>query len=66
MTHPVLAVLEAQERDQAWLARKTGYSQSLVSKVIAGERTATPKFQARVAEVLRVPRELLFPPTVAA
>lgn len=63
--HPILAALEAQERDQAWLARKTGYSPSLVNKVIKGERAATPTFQSRVAEALRVPREFLFP-TVAA
>ena len=61
MTHPLVAVLEAQERTPSWLARKTGYSVSLVHLVIHGKRTASPAFQSKAAEALRVPAHLLFP-----
>lgn len=61
MVHPLLAVLESQERPAAWLARKTGKSPAYVNKVIHGTRRPSDDFKARAAEALSVPVVMLFP-----
>jgi hypothetical protein len=59
--HPLLAVLDSQERTGAWLARKTGKSPAYVTKVINGTRRPSDEFKQRAAEALGVPASLLFP-----
>lgn len=61
MQHPLLAVLESQERTASWLARRCGKSPAYVSRVIAGTRQPSPDFRARAAVSLGVPETLLFP-----
>jgi len=53
-------VLEAQERTQAWLARKVGCSESLVSKIKTGERPVPEWFAERASRVLNLPITVLF------
>jgi transcriptional regulator with XRE-family HTH domain len=66
--HPILDVVEAQERNLSWLARKTGKSPSYVLRVTQGSRRPSEDFKVRAAEALGVPVALLFPepPTEAA
>ena len=68
MQHPIVAMLETQERSLSWLARKTGKSPSYVLRVTTGERRPSDDFKARAAEALGVPAAFLFPdpPTVPA
>ena len=61
MAHPLIGVLEAQERTASWLARKTGKSPAYVSRVISGERNPSQDFRKRAAQALVVPESLLFP-----
>lgn len=61
MQHPILAMLETQERNMSWLARKTGKSPSYVLRVTTGERRPSDDFKARAAEALGVPVGFLFP-----
>jgi transcriptional regulator with XRE-family HTH domain len=56
----VLDVLARQERDQAWLSRRMGVSRSLVTRVLKGERPATPAFRARLSRALDLPEIVLF------
>lgn len=65
MGHPILAVLESQERSISWLARKTGKSPSYVLRVTQGERRPSEDFRRRAAEVLTVPEHMLFPEKAA-
>lgn len=48
-------------RKATWLAERTGYSNSLISKVRSGERTPTPEFRRKVAEALGMAEDELFP-----
>ncbi|HYI66333.1 MAG TPA: helix-turn-helix transcriptional regulator [Candidatus Limnocylindrales bacterium] len=52
--------LERQERSAAWLARKTDFDPSYVTRVLNGERKPSPVFQARAAEALGVAADQLF------
>lgn len=59
-----LRTLVAREIEQrSWshreLARRTGLSQSLISKTLSGERSASADFCVKVAEVLEEPPEKL-------
>ena len=59
--HPLISVLESQERTQSWLARKTGKSPTYVTLVVQGKHPPSADFRARAAESLGVPESLLFP-----
>jgi transcriptional regulator with XRE-family HTH domain len=54
-------MLDQQERTAAWLARKTGFDPSLVTRILSGERRPSDAFKGRAAEALGVPVALLFP-----
>lgn len=56
-----MAVLEAMAMNITELGRKTGIARESVSRVISG-RMISPAYEARIAEVLGVPQERLFPP----
>lgn len=66
MAHPLLAVLERQERTLSWLARKTGMSRSYVLRITTGERNPSAEFKGKAAEALGVPESLLFPAAPSA
>lgn len=59
--HPLAAVLESNDRTAAWLARRTGFSPSYVTRVLNGERKASLKFREQASKLLSVPEDLLFP-----
>lgn len=61
MEHPLQSTLDAQERNAAWLARKTGKSATYVYRVITGERRPSADFKAAAAAALGVPETMLFP-----
>ncbi len=65
MGHPLSAVLESQERNLSWLARKTGKSPSYVLRVTTGERRPSEDFKVRAALALGVPVSMLFPAETA-
>lgn len=56
-----MAVLEQRVMTITELGQKTGIARESVSRVISG-RMMSPTYEARIAEVLGVPRERLFPP----
>jgi transcriptional regulator with XRE-family HTH domain len=56
----VLDVLTRQERSQVWLSRRMGVSRSLVTRVLKGERPATPEFRERLSRALDLPEVVLF------
>lgn len=56
-----MAVLEQKAMTITELARLIGADQSNINKVILG-RMISPAYEARIAEVLGVPQERLFPP----
>ena len=61
-------VMREQGRRATWLAERTGYSNALISKVRAGERTATADFRRKVADALEMDEADVFPevaPTAA-
>lgn len=60
--HPVEEVLRQRERSIRWLAAKVGYSDSLVWRVLRGQRRASPELRRRIAAVLDLPESVLFPP----
>lgn len=60
--HPIWAILRADGRSQAWLARVTGYSVSHVHNVSAGNNPAAPAFRARCAAALKLDEATLFHP----
>lgn len=49
------ALLEEHERDFAWLASKTGFSQSHLWRVANEGRRISPELAAKLAEVFSVP-----------
>lgn len=54
-------VMEQQGRKHVWLAEQTGVSPSLITRIMDGERTATPAFRREAAKALGVDEEELFP-----
>jgi hypothetical protein len=48
------------ERDEAWLARKTGYDLSYVWRINRGQRAITAAYVARVCAVLNLPPHMVF------
>lgn len=52
--------LQEQGRHQRWLARKLGVHESMVSRIVAGERPASEMQAQRISELLMVPLFLLF------
>ena len=66
MPHPLTATLKTQGRSARWLAKRVGVSPAYITRVINGERPASPEFKAKVAEALGVPGHLLFPEPTAA
>lgn len=57
------AVIKQQGRTNAWFFRKMGISESLFYRIESGSRTPTAGYRAKAAEVLGVPKALLFLPT---
>lgn len=53
-------VLAANERSQAWLARKVGCSESYISLIKNGRRPVPTWFADRASTVLGLPRHVLF------
>lgn len=60
MDHPIWSVLEHQGRSLRWLARRTGYSEDLMTFVKTDRRRATAEFRQRCATALDIPEALLF------
>ena len=58
----VRAVLKAQERSQAWLARQIGMNETLLGHYLAGRRAPPADLISRMARALHVPESLLQPP----
>ena len=54
------SVLYAQERTQAWLARKMGVSEASVSRVINGQHRISWQFVHRACSALGLPEKDLF------
>lgn len=59
-------VLQRQGRRRDWLAAQLGVDKSTVTKWCKGERTPGPEHRSRVAQVLDVPEDEVFPAKVAA
>lgn len=59
-------VMRDQGRQGKWLARQTGVSMSLVTRIRKGQRTPTPEFRAKAAAALGVSEPDLFPEATAA
>ena len=55
--------LEYEERSMSWLAQKTGFSRSYLTKMRSGQKPVTEKFARRAADTLKVPLDLLFVPS---
>ena len=53
-------VIAAQGRRRNWLAERVGVSESLISKIVAGTKTADRVLGERIADVLGVPFGVLF------
>jgi len=49
------------ERSKAWLCRKIGISQSLMTLMLKGERTFKERYKDDIAVILATPKEILFP-----
>jgi len=58
------AILRSQGRTNAWFWRKMGVSKALFYAVESGRRPATAEYRKRAAEVLGLPEDVLFLPTV--
>ena len=56
----VLMILEDMDRSAAWLCRQAGISHSLFTLMKSGNRTITIKTKNKIAEVLKIRKELLF------
>ncbi len=54
------STLDAQGRKRRWLAHQVGVSESLISKVIAGERTVDHALAERITAIVGIPFFLLF------
>lgn len=52
--------LRDQGRHHRWLARKLGIHESIVSRVVSGERTVSEERAARISELVMVPLFLIF------
>lgn len=61
----VRETLKAQERSQAWLARKIGVSPQYISAVMLGHLSMPPQWRPRIASALLVPESVLFVPDVS-
>jgi hypothetical protein len=57
--NPIRALREWRDITQVYLSSKTGLSQGYVSDMESGRRKGTPSALRRVADVLRVPLDLL-------
>ncbi len=57
----VVQVLEKQDRDITWLAKKAKVSVSYASMMLSGKRPLTDEFRTASAEALGVPEAVLFP-----
>lgn len=53
----IQALLRYQGRTGAWLAERTGYDESTVSRFLNGKQPMTEKFVTRAADLLGVPAE---------
>lgn len=51
----IRSLLESEERDFAWLSRKTGYSTSHLWRVVNEGRRISPDLANRLAELFGVP-----------
>lgn len=58
--HNVAQVLRSQGRKARWLAGEVGVSESLISKLVRGERLASEQLAEDIARSLGVPLCLLF------
>lgn len=56
----IFAVLEADDRSQAWLAAKVGCSRGMVTKIKNGERNIPLWFAERCATLYKMPIDALF------
>ena len=54
-------ILEMQGRRRDWLARMTGVSETLVTRIAKGERRPSADFRRRAADALGVDEVELFP-----
>ena len=57
----LVALLDEQERDVAWLAKKTGYAHSIWSRVLAGETKYLRRHAMAAAAALDADYEALLP-----
>ena len=53
-------ILEDMDRSAAWLCRQAGIRHSLFTLMKSGNRTITIKTKNKIAEVLKIRKELLF------
>lgn len=56
----IAPVLQVQGRKARWLAARVGVSESMISKIAAGDRFAGEELASRIAEVLGVEIGMLF------
>tara|TARA_R100001594_G_scaffold121595_2_gene157530 strand:- start:12734 stop:12916 length:183 start_codon:yes stop_codon:yes gene_type:complete len=56
----VLMILEDMDRKPAWLCRQAGLSHTLFTLMKNGERTITKQTKNKIAQVLKIRKELLF------
>ncbi len=61
--HPIRAILKADERSVAWLARKLGYHSIYVNMMLNGYWNPSAKFRRACSEFLQRPESELFLPT---
>jgi transcriptional regulator with XRE-family HTH domain len=50
-----------QDRSASWLSKKAGFDASYAHKVMSGDRTPSPEFRARAAQILGVDEATIFP-----
>jgi hypothetical protein len=60
MDYQLWQILEHQGRTLRWLARRTGYSEDLLTAIRTGRRNATAEFRARCVDKLDLPEDVLF------
>ena len=53
-------ILEDMDRKPAWLCRQAGLSHTLFTLMKNGERTITKQTKNKIAQVLKIRKELLF------
>ena len=54
-------ILQAKERNWAWLARRMGIARQTLSLCVLGKRALTVGERSRIAHILEVPEAILFP-----